>query len=207
MQIHVHNNGQSLGPFPLAAFHEMVRLGSLPDTAVVWYEGAPDWVPLPTFLQQHPLPAAPAAAAAAVAPSPTRPAAVTPQMLAAARAQTRGGQEISDVQRVMRAGVAGGASALIGGAVWAGIAIALSVELGYVAWGIGLLCGFAISKFGRGHGVVFQIMAVVCSLVGIGIGKIGFAMSAGFLSIRLFDLLFIGLAMVSAWRMAGGGDD
>ncbi len=202
MQISIYHNGQQLGPFPLDAVHNMVRLGSLPNEAMVWYEGAADWIPLPDFLQQYPLPAAPVAAAA-----PARMS--TQQMLSAAQAPAGGGQ-LSDGARLVRATIAGGIAALIGGGVWAGLAIGLSIQLGYVAWGIGLLCGFAVSKLGRGHGTIFQIMAVACSLVGIGIGKFAFVLSAGGtigdigLVFGLMDLLFIGLAVASAWQMAGG---
>lgn len=199
MQISIYSDGQQSGPFPLDALHNMVRLGSLPDTANVWYEGASDWIPLPAFLQQHPMPAAPMVAAvvqsgvrATISPAP-RPA------------PSRKSGELSDAARLVRGLVAGGVCAILAGAVWAGIAIALTVELGYVAWGIGLATGLAVSKLGRGHGVVFQIIAVVCSLVGIAIGKVGFALSSGFLSMGLFDLLFIVLALASAWQMAGGG--
>lgn len=204
MQITVYNNGQQLGPFPLDAVHNMVRLGSLPNEAMVWYEGAADWIPLPTFLQQYPLPAAPAAAAA-----PASGRMSTQQMLSASQAP-RGGGQLSDGARLVRATIAGGIAALIGGGVWAGLAIGLSIQLGYVAWGIGLLCGFAVSKLGRGHGTIFQIMAVGCSLVGIGIGKLAFVLSAGGSVMDIgavfgfMDLLFILLAVASAWQMAGG---
>jgi hypothetical protein len=197
MQISVYNNGQQLGPFPLAAIHNMIRLGSLPNEAMVWYEGAADWIPLPDFLQQYPLPAPPAAAAA-----PARMS--TQQMLSASQAPSGGGQ-LSDGARLVRATIAGGVAALIGGGVWAGIAIATGgFEIGYVAWGVGLLCGFAVSKLGRGHGTIFQVMAVVCSLVGIGIGKVATVVSTGMLSVSLVDIVFVLLAVASAWQMAGG---
>ena len=202
MQISVYNNNQQLGPFDLEAVHNMVRLGSLPQTAHVWYDGAPDWIPLPTFLQQYPAPAAPTAG-----PAPGR---MSPQpMLSTAHAPAGGGQ-LSDAQRLIRATIAGGVAALVGGGVWAGLAIGLGVELGYVAWGIGLLCGFAVSKLGRGHGTIFQVMAVVCSLVGIGIGKLAFLMSAGgedmgiVDTLGIVDIVFVIFAMASAWQMAGG---
>lgn len=207
MQISVYHNGQQLGPFPLEALHNMVRLGSLPDSALVWYEGAPDWIPLPTFLQQHPVPAAPAGSPAP-APGRTAPS----QMLSTAHTPA-GATQLSDASRLIRASIAGGVAALIGGGVWAGLAIGIGIQLGYVAWGIGLLCGFAVSKLGRGHGTIFQLMAVVCSLVGIAIGKLAFVMSidGGGLTIvdtlGFRDIIFVVLAIASAWRMTGGGSD
>ena len=184
MQISVYNNGQQLGPFPLDAIHNMVRLGSLPDTAVVWYEGAPDWIPLPTFLQQYPVPAAPAASPAHSA-APGRMS--TQQMLSASHAPAGGGQ-LSDSARLLRATIAGGVAALIGGGVWAGIAIGINREIGWVAWGIGVLCGFAVSKLGRGHGTIFQAMADISIMDTLGV----------------VDIVFVVFAVGSAWSMAGG---
>ena len=210
MQISVFNDGQQLGPFPLEAVHNMVRLGSLPQTALVWYEGAPDWIPLPTFLQQYPLPAAPAAATPMHSAGPGRMSSA--DMLAAARAQAaqgvQGGQ-ISDSQRLVRATIAGGVAALIGGGVWAGLAIGTQKEVAWVAWGIGVLCGFAVSKLGRGHGTIFQAMAAIFSLLGIAIGKLGFVMSVGseitiMDTLGPVDIVFVVLAVASAWQMAGG---
>lgn len=209
MQISVYNDGQQLGPFPLEAVHNMVRLGSLPQTAHVWYEGAPDWIPLPTFLQQYPVPAAPAAAMPMQ--QAAGPGRASPAMMAAARAHGAVGEagQISDAQRLLRASIAGGVAALIGGGVWAGIVISTGIEFGYVAWGIGLLCGFAVSKLGRGHGTIFQLMAVIFSLLGIAIGKMAFVMSVGegmSISDTLggVDIIFMLLAVASAWQMAGG---
>lgn len=205
MQISVYNNGQQLGPFPLDAIHNMVRLGSLPQTAHVWYEGAPDWIPLPTFLQQYPVPAAPAA-------MPMQAAARTqmsPAMMAAAQAHGAQGGQISDSQRLLRATIAGAVAALIGGGVWAGLVITTGVEIGYVAWGIGLLCGFAVSKLGRGNGSIFQGMAVIFSLIGIAIGKMAYVLSEGSGmtiadTLGGVDIIFVLLAIVTAWQMAGG---
>jgi hypothetical protein len=200
MQISVYNDGQQLGPFPIEDVHNMVRLGSLSPTAHVWHDGAPDWIPLPTFLQQHPMPAAPA-----VTPRAALPAAHA--SLYAPQA-TAGQDQLSDAARLVRATIAGGVAALIGGGVWAGLAVGIGVELGYVAWGIGLLCGFAVSKLGRGHGTIFQVLAVVCSLVGIAIGKIAFMMNGNDIAdaFGIVDIVFVLLAVASAWRMAGGNN-
>jgi len=43
------------------------------------------------------------------------------------------------------ASVGGMIAALIGGAVWAGLVIVSGYEVGYVAWGIGVLSGFAVA--------------------------------------------------------------
>ena len=41
--------------------------------------------------------------------------------------------------------------ALVGGGVWAGIAILTDYELGVIAWGIGGLCGTAVVMFAQGN--------------------------------------------------------
>jgi hypothetical protein len=130
-------------------------------------------------------------------------------------------------------GILGGVlAAVIGGAVWAGIAIASEYELGILAWGIGLICGLGVIMFASGKkGMPLQIVAVVTSALGIVIGKYGtfyyyfqdgllqaengaaLAAEYGLLSLNMFltfvanlpamagiyDLLWIGLAMYTAW--------
>ncbi len=70
-------------------------------------------------------------------------------------------------------GIVGGViAAIIGGVVWGFIVVKTEREIGYVAWGIGLLCGFAVVLLaGRKKGLPFQLIAVLASLLGILIGK------------------------------------
>ena len=72
-------------------------------------------------------------------------------------------------------GILGGLlAAAIGGAVWAGIAIATEYELGILAWGIGLMCGLGVVLFASGKkGFPLQLVAVVTSVLGIVMGKYG----------------------------------
>ena len=68
--------------------------------------------------------------------------------------------------------VGGGLAALLGGAVWAMIAIATDYELGLIAWGIGVAAGLGVVMFARGRrGVVLQGIAVGASVFGILVGK------------------------------------
>jgi len=65
-------------------------------------------------------------------------------------------------------------AAVIGGAVWAGIAIWTGYEVGYVALGVGFLCGLGVVMFTAGKkGMPLQMIAVVTSVLGIVIGKYG----------------------------------
>jgi len=69
-----------------------------------------------------------------------------------------------------RALLFGGAAALLGIAVWAGVAIATGYEIGWLAWGLGALVGFAIMK-GGGFGLKAGIAAGVLALVAIAGGR------------------------------------
>ena len=130
-------------------------------------------------------------------------------------------------------GILGGSlAAVAGGAAWAGIGIATDYELGILAWGIGLICGFGVIMFSQGkRGLPLQIVAVVTSVLGVVIGKYGYFyyyFREGLLSredgaelvtqyslfsvdtIQMFtenmslvmsgyDLLWVGLAVYTAW--------
>jgi hypothetical protein len=66
----------------------------------------------------------------------------------------------------------GGLAAVVGGVIWGLIVIATGYVIGYMAWGIGLLAGYAVVLFSRGRkGVPLQVIAVLSSVLGIAIGK------------------------------------
>jgi len=87
--------------------------------------------------------------------------------------KTAGEEEFSGSALVP--GILGGlVAALIGGAIWAGIAIGTEYELGILAWGIGLMCGVGVVLFAGGKkGFPLQLVAVVTSVLGIVMGKYG----------------------------------
>ena len=70
-------------------------------------------------------------------------------------------------------GIVGGlVAALVGGFIWAMIAIVTDYEVGIVAIGIGVLTGFAVVIVsGGGTGILFQLVAVVSSVLGVLFGK------------------------------------
>lgn len=120
-------------------------------------------------------------------------------------------------------------AALAGGFVWGLIVILTDYEVGFVAWGVGFLAGLAVVRFAGGRkGAPLQAVAVVSSVLGIVLGKyISFAYffktaveerfgvdisyfdSVIFTAFREnlgdvfggFDLLWAGLAVVTAWRL------
>ena len=125
--------------------------------------------------------------------------------------------------------IAGGlVAAVVGGVAWGLIVKISDYEVGFVAWGIGFLVGTAVVlAAGGARGRHLQIVAVLLALVGILIGKYlsfalitqeeaeSFGASVGLFSgdmfdffrenldavFGLFDFLWVGLAVASAWRI------
>ena len=105
---------------------------------------------------------------------------------------------------------AGAAAALLGGLVWAAIVKYTQYEIGIAAWGIGVLVGLAIVYFSRGHrDITMQVIGVLLALGGVVLGKYlswawwgkdnGYAAFSDWWS--FWDALWIGLAVISAWRI------
>lgn len=62
--------------------------------------------------------------------------------------------------------------ALLGGAAWAGIAIATNLAIGYVAIGVGFLAGMGVFLGARKKkGKQLAVVAVLCALLGLLLGK------------------------------------
>jgi len=125
--------------------------------------------------------------------------------------------------------LAGLVAAVVGGVAWGLIIKWTDYEVGFVAWGIGFLTGIAVLTATRGsRGLPFQVIAIVFALLGIAVGKYlgfvwalqnaaeeaGVAVSIPIFStdtinlffdelgevFGLFDLLWTGFAVYSAWR-------
>jgi len=133
--------------------------------------------------------------------------------------------------RAIVLGLLGGLLAAgLGGVIWAYLTVGTESEFGIVAWGIGGLCGIAVVLFARPkRGAPLQIIAVACSVLGILAGKYGtlyllladqpdvgdislfspelisffFEEAGEWLS--GFDLLWVGLAVVTAWGIPKAG--
>ena len=73
-------------------------------------------------------------------------------------------------QNTGRTIITGLVAAVLGGAVWALIVLVTGYEVGYVAWGVGLLVGYAMARStgtrSKGLGTVAAGLAVVGLLVG-----------------------------------------
>lgn len=64
--------------------------------------------------------------------------------------------------------IAGLVAGLLGAAAWAALAYYTGVEIGYLAWGIGVLVGLAVAAVGQSPGVAaggLAVLLTVCSLV------------------------------------------
>ncbi|MGF7048178.1 hypothetical protein J2T13_002685 [Paenibacillus sp. DS2015] len=113
-------------------------------------------------------------------------------------------------------------AAIIGGALWALIAVLTEYEIGLVAWAIGGLAGYAVSILANRHtSSIHQIIAVIASLIGILLGKyfmFSYFMNDSFegmfssYTVQFFqenftelfaamDILFVVLAVVTAWQL------
>lgn len=139
---------------------------------------------------------------------------------------------------VLLRGLVGGlAAAVVGGLAWGLTVSATDYEIGFLAWGIGLLAGAAVvAASGGERGRSLQAVAVLCGALGIVLGKylafvdvlkdvvraeFGAAAAAevSVFSSRVisffveelgvvfsgYDLLWVGLAVVTAWRIPRPG--
>jgi hypothetical protein len=136
-------------------------------------------------------------------------------------------------EKIVPAMIGGGLAAIAGGVIWGWIVGATGYEIGYMAWGLGIICGLAVVMFSGGEkGDPLPFIAASSSVVGIAIGKyLTFfhvaqeyftrefgAAAASQLSvfsgefiqfffqnigswISGYDILWIGLAVFTAWRI------
>ncbi|WP_248064563.1 hypothetical protein [Paenibacillus silvae] len=122
-------------------------------------------------------------------------------------------------------------AAILGGVVWAAVAAMTEYEVGLIAILAGVLCGYAVVLFSNKQiATVHKIIAVVFSLIGILLGKY---LTVVYFTAQLYtdmsmmnlvfngemisafvetfteyfsepiDLLFVVLAIVSAWQIPG----
>lgn len=100
---------------------------------------------------------------------------------------------------------AGLVAAVIGGAIWAAIAIFGDVEVGWVAWGIGALVGGAMALTTPVRSRRLAVVAAALALVGLAGGKAAtFAGSAGPVAEQMMaDEAY--MQAITAWQMYGEG--
>lgn len=124
---------------------------------------------------------------------------------------------------------AGILAALVGAALWAAITVATNYQIGFMAIGVGWLCGFAVAKFGRGSGPTFGVIGGACALLGCVLGNLWtafavfadmdhstfwtvatsfdysktFSLLSG--TFDVMDVLFYGLAIWQGFQLGGSG--
>jgi hypothetical protein len=127
------------------------------------------------------------------------------------------------------AALAGLAAAVAGAVAWTIVVVVTDFELGIVAWAIGFAVGWAVALAAQGRrGLPLQVVAVVAALLGILLGKYGtfayevrealeelgadvpaywdsdlidFFFEELDSVFGLFDLLWAGFAVFTAWRL------
>jgi hypothetical protein len=73
---------------------------------------------------------------------------------------------------VNRALIGGLVAALVGGVAWAAIVFATKYEVGFVAWAIGGLVGFAMSRVTPSRGQALGTLAALLAGLGLVVGKV-----------------------------------
>ena len=71
-----------------------------------------------------------------------------------------------------RAIIAGLLAALLGAGIWTAVVAMTGFEVGWVAWGLGALVGFAMSRFTAQRSAQLGVYAAVLAVLGLAIGKV-----------------------------------
>lgn len=122
--------------------------------------------------------------------------------------------------------VSGGIAALIGAAIWAAIGYFTEREIGWIAWGVGGLVGFAVAAGSQGFagpttGIGAAVMSAFSILLGkflivrlvvaniLGIQDLGFGdtFKVLFEALHPLDALWLFLACGTAFKVGSGGGD
>lgn len=74
-------------------------------------------------------------------------------------------------ETMVRALIAGALAALVGGAVWALLVLVAHIEVGWIAWGIGVLVGLAMGRLTPVRGQAVAILAALLAALGLVAGK------------------------------------
>lgn len=76
-----------------------------------------------------------------------------------------------DTDSSVLAVAAGLVAALVGGVAWAAIALLANLEIGWAAWGVGALVGFAMARTTRRRSRGLAVTAALLALLGLVAGK------------------------------------
>lgn len=113
---------------------------------------------------------------------------------------------VYDDGRTPLALAAGLAAALVAGGIWAWLVFLTNMEIGYVAWGVGVLVGVAMSKVTSQRTQQLAIAAAAFAVIGLLAGKIFiYSGGAGVIADDLTENEEV-LRAALAWEMYGGGE-
>jgi len=196
MNVFIFQQNQQSGPFAAEAFQEMVRMGSVAGDASVWQEGTPDWVPLATFLAQHPE-LAPKAEPQTVSPAAERIRAMTPAASLGRPAPSEGGVFLKALGAALGVGIGCG----IG---WAVLQAFTGIQLPYIIGvGIAWACGKTVDKVSGGaSGSLFAIAAVGACILAWLIGILGVALADQEPRIGIWTIVCFFFALGMTWKTA-----
>jgi len=89
-------------------------------------------------------------------------------------------ERIEAEQNLPMAILGGALAAGVGAAVWAGVTVVTKVQIGWMAVGVGYLCGYAVRRLGRGITKPFGFVAAGFALLGCLLGNL--LSSCGFIA-------------------------
>jgi hypothetical protein len=81
-------------------------------------------------------------------------------------------EQIQEEQNLLMGILAGGAAAVLGAAIWAGISYATGSQLAWVAIGVAILVGWSVRQLGRGIDTIFGIIGAVLAMASCLLGNI-----------------------------------
>jgi hypothetical protein len=81
-------------------------------------------------------------------------------------------EKIQEEQNLLMGILAGGAAAVLGAAIWAGISYATGSQLAWVAIGVAILVGWSVRQLGRGIDTIFGIIGAVLAMASCLLGNI-----------------------------------
>jgi hypothetical protein len=81
-------------------------------------------------------------------------------------------EQIQEEQNLLMGILAGGAAALLGAVLWAGISYATGSQLAWVAIGVAILVGWSVRQLGRGIDTIFGIIGAVLAMASCLLGNI-----------------------------------
>ena len=106
-------------------------------------------------------------------------------------------------------GIVGAVLTLVCGGVWTAVIVFSGYEIGLLAWGIGALIGFILGGFSPDSPTA-PIVAAVAAAISVAGAKLGVTILLGMPFTDLFapfDLLWLFLAVSSAYKIAAKTDD